>query len=107
MKNKELFKIAEDTFAECLKTLKKKNHDYATKGVVDDDALKNFKLVDYLNISDAKTGVLVRMCDKMSRLANVYNEEGKVAESCEDTAKDLINYTVILLAIIKERKNDR
>jgi len=102
MKNTELFKIAEEIFADCVKTLKAKNHDYATKGIVDDDALKNFKLVEYLNITDAKTGVLVRMCDKMARLANVYNGGAKVDESCQDTSKDLINYTAILLALIKE-----
>ena len=106
MKNVELFKVAEDTFAECLQTLKNKNHDYATGIDIGSDALKNFKLVEYLNITDAATGILVRMCDKMSRLANVYNGVGKVVdESCDDTAKDLINYTLILLATIKEKKN--
>ena len=108
MKNKELFSLAEEVFGDCLNTLKNKNHDYATGQNVDGDALKNFKLVEYLNITDSTTGILVRMCDKISRLANVYKGETKVTEeSCIDTAKDLINYTVILLATLKEGQHGK
>jgi hypothetical protein len=107
MKNQELFELAEKTFAECLNILKNKNHDYATGKNVEDDALKNFKLVEYLNITDVTTGILVRMCDKISRLSNVYKGTCKVKnESCLDTAKDLINYTVILLASMREKINN-
>ena len=108
MKNEELFKLAEQVFSECLGTMKNKNHDYATGEDVQSDALKNFKLVEYLNITDSPTGILVRMCDKISRLANVYKGGNKVKdESCLDTAKDLINYTLILLATIKEQQNGK
>ena len=105
MKNTELFKLAEETFANCLQTLKDKNHDYAVGDNIKTDALQNFKLVEYLKITDSSTGVLVRMMDKVSRLANVYKGGNKVKESVEDTAKDLINYTLILLATIKENGN--
>ena len=108
MKNEELFKLAEKTFSECLATMKNKNHDYATGENMETDALQNFKLVEYLNITDSPTGILVRMCDKISRLANVYKGGCKVKdESCSDTAKDLINYTLILLATIKEKQNGK
>ena len=109
MKDDELFKFAEKTMGECLATMKKKNHDYATAaGDKDCDALKNFKLVEYLNISDVQTGILVRLCDKISRLANTYHGGSKIKdESCYDTGKDLINYTIILLALlnVEEGKN--
>jgi len=105
MKRAELFKLAEEVFTECLTTLKNKNHDYAVGDNVEEDALKNFKLVEYLTITDSPTGILVRMCDKISRLANVYKGGNKVQESCEDTIKDLINYSLILLATIKENGN--
>ena len=98
MKNTELFSFAEDIFKDCLETMKAKNHDYATTGSTHEDALKNFKLVEYLNIADMPSGILVRMCDKMARLSNTYRGVQKVNESCLDTGKDLINYTVILLA---------
>ena len=102
MKNDELFIFAEKLMQECLDTLKKKNHDYAGDSGL--DALKNFKLVEYLNITETSTGILVRMCDKMSRLANVYHGGNLVKnESCEDTGKDLINYIIILLASIQEK----
>jgi len=105
MKNTELFTLAEKTFNECLETLKNKNHDYAVGENQEEDALKNFKLVEYLKITDSPTGILVRMCDKVSRLANVYKGGNKVKESYEDTIKDLINYSLILLATIKENGN--
>ena len=102
MKYKELEKIFEDTFKECLDTMKKKNHDYAG----DVDALKNFKLVDYLGIASAPQGILVRLCDKFSRLANVYQGGAKVAESTEDTINDAINYLVILKAALRDGEVD-
>jgi len=105
MKDTELFKLAEEIFGECLDTLKKKNHDYAVGQHAEEDALKNFKLVEYLKITDASTGILVRICDKISRLANVYKGDNQVKdESCIDTTKDLINYALILLATIKEKQ---
>jgi len=104
MKNTELFEFATNIFYECLNTMKDKNHDYATTGKITEDALKNFKLVEYLNIADMPSGILVRMCDKMARLSNIYKGGNKVNESCFETGKDLINYTVILLAGLAERQ---
>ena len=98
MQYKQLESIFKETFDKCLKTMKKKNHDYAG----DVDALKNFKLVDYLAIATGPQGVLVRLCDKFSRLANVYKGGAQVAESTEDTIDDAINYLVILKAMLRE-----
>jgi hypothetical protein len=106
MDNITLFKFADSIFKDCLNTLKAKNHDYATGEKIESDALKNFNLVNYLGITDSSTGILVRMCDKMSRLANVYKGGNQVKdESCIDTCKDLINYTVIFLATLKDNKD--
>lgn len=105
MKNEELFKLAEETFQKCLDTLRVKNHDYSTGGNDRVDALKNFKLVEHLHITGADTGLLVRLCDKMSRLANVYKGEAQVTdEQLQDTVMDIINYCVLLLAIKKDMK---
>jgi hypothetical protein len=101
MENKELFRIAETTFKSCLDTMAKKNHDYAKDTV---DALRNFKAVEYFKLTDAPTGVAVRLCDKWMRICNLLNTEAQVKdEKVEDTINDMINYLVILKASIIER----
>ena len=101
MKNTELFGIAQANFTKRFNILRAKNSDYAGN----DDALKNFKLVEFLGICPVEVGILVRMCDKMSRMATLINTPPKVAdESFEDTALDLCNYTDILLAARKEKQ---
>ena len=101
MTKEELTAVFKETFDKCLDTMEKKNHDYAG----DKDALKNFKLVDYLGIATSAQGILVRLCDKFSRLANVYKGDNKVKdETVEDTIDDAINYLVILKAVLRQEK---
>jgi len=107
MVNNDLFKLAEDIFNKCLSTMKSKNHDYSSKGSSKIDALKNFRLIEHLNVTDASTGIIVRLSDKFSRLANVYKGESKVKdESVKDTLLDIINYCVLLIAILDEDSSE-
>jgi len=100
MTKEELFAIQKEAFERCNKIMEAKNHDYAGDG----DALKNFKLVEFLGVCSAETGVLVRMCDKISRIANLLKSEAKVeGEKIGDTLDDNINYSNILRACIKEK----
>lgn len=60
------------------------------------------------NISDAPggpiNGLLVRMHDKMARLKNLhYNNKSANYESIEDTYKDLANYAVIALMVLRNK----
>jgi len=101
METKELTKIFEDTFKDCLETMLKKNHDYS-KGT---NALRNFELVEYLKIAESPQGVLVRLSDKFMRICNLWNTKAEVKdESIEDTINDMINYLVIFKATWKEKK---
>jgi hypothetical protein len=101
METTELIKIAQDTFVACSDTLIKKNHDYS-KG---EDALRNFKLVEVMKLTDIATGIAVRLCDKFSRICNLLNTEAKVKdEAIEDTIDDMINYLVLLKASLKEQR---
>ena len=103
MNAEELFKIAEDTFKSCLDTMNKKNHD-DSRG---EDALRNFKMVEYVNLTDIQTGVMVRLCDKFTRLSNLLHAEAAVKEeSVNDTIDDSINYLVLLKACRKEKLNE-
>jgi hypothetical protein len=88
-------------FNECLEILEKKNNDYSS----DKDPMRNFTEIEkFLNIT-AEQGIFVRIMDKISRLGNALsNKEMKVSdESVEDTLKDLINYSAILLALRRKR----
>ena len=68
------------------------------------DALKNFKLCEALGICSAEKGILVRMCDKISRASTLLSTGAQVEdEKIQDTLKDIINYTLILLNLLLER----
>lgn len=72
--------------------MEKKNHDYATE----QDPFANFRMFGVL-------GVAVRMGDKLSRLTSFLQQgELSVEESLRDTVLDLINYSVIFLAMVHE-----
>jgi hypothetical protein len=92
----------EETFKQCLEISKAKNQDYA--GV--DDPFRNFKNALSVGVS-VDRGIMVRMMDKISRISNLLDKEAAVKdERLEDTLCDLINYSAILLAYLKnEPKN--
>lgn len=81
--------------------LEAKSHDYAT----DKDAISNFRVCEQTGICSAETGVLIRMNDKMGRLAQLITKgEAEVLdERIIDTVKDLLNYTVFFMLLLDER----
>lgn len=113
MKSKELIKRIEELenlqgdplFYELLLEIAelhaRKNHDYAKES----DPLSNLRACESLGIS-AETGILVRLQDKMSRLAQLSTKQAQVVdESVEDTHKDAAIYH--LLAICLRRKDKK
>jgi hypothetical protein len=103
MNNKELFEIAKETFTKCLGVLENKNHDYAKDS---EDALRNFKAVEFFHLTDTSTGIAVRLCDKFMRICNLLHSDAKVKdEKVEDTINDMINYLIILKASRSEKQN--
>ena len=87
--------MLKDTFAEGHELMTRKNSDYCPK----DNPLANVQTP----FTDAQTGILVRMGDKFSRLANLYTKEEVSVkdESFDDTLIDLMNYACILLSYRK------
>jgi hypothetical protein len=74
-----------------------KNVDYAQV----QEPFSNFEMVESLKICDTQTGILVRISDKIARIANLLKRNGERAiseEKVEDTMLDLINYSIILLS---------
>ncbi len=80
-----------------------KNHDYA--GESGETPFKNFELCEQLGLCSMEVGILVRMCDKISRLAN-FAASGQLrvkGESAKDTCLDLMNYSVLLSAYLESK----
>lgn len=89
----------------CVAISRAKNADYATAG----DPFLNFKAATGLGIAP-EDGILVRMSDKMSRVANLIRkartgQSAAVAdESIFDTLLDLSNYAIILALYLDHNK---
>lgn len=96
MTNKEMVKIISQMQNRELSILESKNLDYAGS----EDAFKNFTLSSKLSGVSVERSILVRICDKISRLSNlVDNNSRKVTEeTLEDTINDARNYLGILFA---------
>ncbi len=84
-----------------------KNHDYSG-GKDSSDPFLNFTRVERLGITDTKTGFMVRMTDKLSRLITfVHNGSFKTKdEALKDTILDLINYCILLYSYSDSEKGD-
>lgn len=81
-----------------------KNSDYAPT----DDALSNFYMVENLGLTTAENWILVRLSDKLSRIANLLKNESKTSvkdESIEDTLIDMANYAIILKILLEDKRN--
>jgi hypothetical protein len=69
----------------------------------------NFLQSERLNICPVEAGMMVRISDKISRLANLTRPGHKRMvedERLEDTVLDAINYLILLLAYIKVKQQD-
>ena len=102
MNRDELFDMHENMCVEALELMKRKNADYAGGG---SDPFANFRRAEALGICSTEQAFLVRMTDKMSRLSS-FAAKGKLDvedESVYDTLIDLINYSVLLAAYLKQK----
>jgi len=85
---------------DALQLVVKKTQDYATI----DDPYRNFRMSESVGVSIEK-GILVRMCDKLSRIGNLVenNDPSVKSESIEDTLVDIMNYANIMLCYLQEK----
>lgn len=103
MTREELFKMHIEMCKSALELMKKKNSDYA--GSDGNNPFANFTRSEALGICTTEQSFLVRMTDKMSRLSS-FAAKGKLDvedESVYDTLVDLINYSVLLAAYLKQK----
>lgn len=89
-----------NTFADCLATMTRKNRDY---GGTNHDPYANFRNANVVGVS-VEQGILVRLMDKMSRIATLLEKDPLVvSESVDDTIDDAINYFAILKSYRKNK----
>lgn len=105
MNQKELINSIENTFKAGILIVKKKNEDYACP---ETDAFKNFRSAAVVGV-DPKRAILVRVLDKLSRVANLLDKQTLHVEneSVTDTLLDLVNYTAILKAYIEDENKEK
>ena len=104
---KTLLQIHNEICSNAHSLMKVKNHDYSG-GKDERDPFLNFTRVERLGITDTKTGFMVRITDKVSRLVTfVQTGRFKVNdEALRDTIMDLINYSILLYAYTTSEKDD-
>lgn len=89
-----------------------KNNDYSAPDTRQGDqfaVFANFMQAERLNICSVEAGIMVRLSDKMSRLANLIRAGHKRTvydERLEDTVMDAINYLIILSAYLKTKERN-
>ena len=101
MNQKQFFTHLENTFKTALALVRKKNTDYA----VDSDPFQNFRFARLIDMS-VEDAILVRVSDKMARIANLIRKDDVAVkdESIDDTCLDIINYIAILMAYRQNEK---
>ena len=93
---------AKSVFAKCATVMEKKNADYSAS---DNNAFRNFEAVEQFGIVDTKSGMMVRLTDKFTRICNLLKKDADaVEESLQDSIEDAINYLVILHARLEGEK---
>ena len=90
---------------------RRKNNDYADPEAHKNDPYRvfsNFRLCEQLGIVSTEQGFLVRLSDKFSRLCSLLEPDHTQTvtdESLEDTMKDILNYTILLAAYLRNKKS--
>jgi len=85
--------------------MSRKNHDYTNGQSAKGSAYANFVQAEALGLCSTEVGMVVRMSDKLIRIATLVQKVGQVKdESIEDTLLDIINYSVLLAGYLAEKK---
>lgn len=99
MKYLEEFKKVTDQMYE---VTKRKNSDYSWAN--NSDAFKNFRAAENLWVCSTEEGMVVRMLDKMIRIANLLKQENFVEwEGIADSLLDLSVYSIIMYIYLKNK----
>lgn len=98
----ELLKLHTTLSTAALEVMKKKNQDY-TGG--SDDPFANFRGSLAMGV-EPEIGLMIRMTDKLQRVKSfiAHGELAVANEDVMDIGHDLINYSVLLMGLLMERR---
>lgn len=100
MDHNEYLSAFEDVLDNMMETTARKNKDYANN----DDAFANFNKCEELGICTTEAGILTRITDKLSRIANLLQHDAHVKdEAIEDSCLDMAVYSVILYIYLSNK----
>lgn len=104
MNTQEFIDAMKLAYADSLAIVKAKNKDYSTES----NPFRNFEYAQYVNV-DVPDAILVRISDKLARVANLIHQEGRAVmdERIEDTLCDLANYAIILKVYLEDKKKHK
>lgn len=104
MNTTELLEYHSKLCHEAREIMAKKNHDYS--GSSGETPFANFMVAEQLSITMAEKGIILRITDKLMRIITFLNSgELKVSESVEDACTDILNYVILLAALMKEKQD--
>lgn len=93
-----LIDTARHVYDRALEIMRKKNHDYTP----DNDPIANFRMAEIIGVTTKERAIMVRLLDKIVRIANGLNKEYAVDdEKMQDNILDAINYLAILYYTIE------
>lgn len=98
----EYTRLVAELFDGITVTLRKKNHDYTGAS---GDPFANFRLSELEGV-DPRTGVMIRVQDKMQRLRTAI-KRGHLQvdnEGWQDAIKDIIGYMTLLYGLFEEQE---
>lgn len=99
----ELEQFCKEIHSEIMQLMMNKNSDYSGNS---NNAFTNFELCDKMGGVDTAKGIYVRLSDKYARLSS-FIKQGTLKvddEKVQDTLKDMISYSMILLAFLKSKE---
>ena len=95
MDRNKLLEVHKTTCEAARLLMEKKNQDYATNLSV----FENLDMCEAVGLTSTEKGILIRIQDKLTRLRILLDKPPHVKdESFDDSARDVINYVVLLIA---------
>lgn len=110
MTQQEYLEFHKNFCAKALAVSTAKNNDYARpQDSVNDPyaPFANFRKSELMGICTTEQGFMVRLMDKMCRVANLLKPDHVMAvkdEKLEDTLQDAVNYLIILAAYLETKR---
>ncbi len=103
MNKDEYFQFHADFCQRMQDVTRAKNHDYTGDS---EDPFANFTLAERLGACSTEQGFVVRISDKLSRIASLIDKTAQVKdESIADTLHDLANYCALFAGYLESKRS--